>query len=381
MFATKVLRSWLVLVVLGLGAQFAQADGRKPAPSPFAATVLTHFEEWDLNHNGVLERDELDKLVMNRSIRGDAAAALGTLKSIQRRGKFELPKLDIDYFNKYAQSAAQKKLKGYPPFEAQFNVAKKKTADTSRIIFPPGQPSLSGVHQGSLGDCFFLACLASMIARDPASVHQLITREVNGDYLVQFPGATKVRVTPLTDAELALTSTTEGQGLWLNLFEKAYGQLRNEELEPGKKTLCATDAICKGGSPRIVLQHLTGHQVKWLNMHRETKEPIPVEKIIEEAHQLLISSQRARHLMCAVTPKEQKAKALNANHAYTVLSYDPSKRVITLINPHGNTWTPKGEPGMKYGYVTKSGRFTMPLAEFVECYQALYYETAEPLKK
>ncbi|HQR07403.1 MAG TPA: C2 family cysteine protease [Gemmatales bacterium] len=383
MFPTKVFHSWLILIVLGLGTRFAQADGRKLVPSPFAATVLTHFEEWDLNHNGVLDPDELDKLVMNRSIRGDAAAALGTLKSIQRRGKVDLPKLDVDYFNNYAQSVAQKNLKGYPPFEAQFNAAKKKTADTSRVIFPPGQPSLRGVHQGSLGDCFFLASLASMIARDPAGVHQLITREPNGEYLIEFPGAKKVRVQPLTDAELALTSTTQGQGLWLNLFEKGYGQLRNEALKGDKKTLCATDAICKGGSPKLVLQDLTGHQVKWMNLHRVTKEkePVPPEKIADEVHQVLMNAQQAKRLMCAVTPQEQKAKGVSPHHAYTVLSYDASTRMLYLFNPHGNSWTPRGEPGLANGYATKSGRFGMPLTEFVECYQALYFETSELLKK
>ena len=381
MFSINVLRGWLILLTFAFLGQGVQAEGPKPSTSPFASVVLAHFDEWDLNHNGVLEPEELDKLVTQQGIHGDSAAALGTLKSIQRRGKFDLPKLDVNYFNKYAQAAARKQLKGYPPFEAQFNTACKRTASNNRVIFPPGQPSLSAVRQGALGDCFFLAALGSILARDPASVHRLIVREANGEYTVQFPGAKKVRVQPLTDSELALTSTTEGHGLWLNLFEKAYGQLRNESVQSDKQTLCATDAICKGGSPRFVLQDLTGHRVKCLDMHRVSKEPVTPEKMTEDAHQVLVDTQRARRLICAVSPQEQKAKGLTTNHAYTLLSYDAGSRMITLFNPHGNTWAPKGESGLKNGYVTKQGRFTMPLAEFVECYQAIYFETTEPLKK
>jgi Calpain family cysteine protease len=369
------------LVVSGIVTQTVQAEAPKPSSSPFAKIVLAHFEEWDLNHNGILEPEELDRLVTKRSIQGDVAAALGTLKSIQRRGYFNLPKLDMEYFNTYAQLAAAKKLKGQPPFEGQFNAARKRIAASDRVVFPPGQPNLSAIHQGSLGDCFFLAGLGSMLARDPASIKQLIILQKNGDYAVRFPGTKTIHVSSLTDAELALTSTTEGHGLWLNLLEKAYGQLQNESLQADKKTLCTTDAICKGGSPRIVLQDLTAHQAKRMDLHPTSKVTVPAEKIADELHLLLVTTIQSRRLLCVDTLSEQKAKNLPAHHAYAVLNYDSKTRTIYLFNPHGNTFEPKGEPGLRNGYSTKQGRFAMPLAEFIECYWNIYYETSEPLKK
>ena len=381
MLRTRLHVCLYLLLVVGIVTQAVQAETPKSSPSPFAKVVLAHFEKWDLNHNGILEPEELDRLVTKRSIHGDAAAALGTLKSIQRRGKFNLPKLDIEYFNTYARLAGEKKLKGQPPFEGQFNAARKRIAASDRVVFPPGQPSLTAIHQGSLGDCFFIAGLGSMLARDPASIKQLITLQKNGDYAVHFPGTKTIVVAPLTDAELALTSTTEGHGLWLNLLEKAYGQLRNESLQDDKKTLCATDAICKGGSPRVVLQDLTAHQAKRMDLHPTLKVPVPAEKIAEELHQLLVNTIRARRLLCADTLSEQKGKNLPSHHAYAVLNYDGKTRTIYLFNPHGNTFEPKGEPGLKNGYSTKQGRFAMPLTEFIECYSNLFYETGEQLKK
>ena len=372
---SKVVHLWLMLLVLVMKGQVALADNHKPSSSPFASVVLAHFNEWDLNHNGILEPDELDKLIAQKGIHGDVAAALGTLKTIQRGGKFEVPKLNQNYFKKYAKSARDKKLEGLPPFDSYYELAKQRINNKSLVIFPPDQPSLSAVHQGTLGDCFVLAALSSMIVRDPSSVKQLIVREANGEYTVQFPGSKKVRVAPLTDTELALTSTTQGHGLWLNLFEKAYGQLRTELLDEEKQTLCSTDAICKGGSAGIVIQDLTGHQVKCRNLQPTKKDSTSVEKRIEALHELLTKSVSAKHLLCAGTLSEQKAKSLPSHHAYSILGYDAKSRMVYLFNPHGNTFQPKGEPGLKNGYATKSGRFAMPLADFVECYRTVFYET------
>jgi hypothetical protein len=41
-------------------------------------------------------------------------------------------------------------------------------------------PSVDGVHQGSLGDCFFLAAVASVVARDPAQIQSLIADNLDG---------------------------------------------------------------------------------------------------------------------------------------------------------------------------------------------------------
>jgi len=66
---------------------------------------------------------------------------------------------------------------------------------------------------------------------------------------------------------------------------------------------------------------------------------------------------------------------LNGNHAYAVTGYDPKADRIALWNPHGQTFSPKGTPGLQNGYPTKEGRFTMPLTDFMQAFAGLAFET------
>ena len=49
-------------------------------------------------------------------------------------------------------------------------------------------------------------------------------------------------------------------------------------------------------------------------------------------------------------------------------------------NPHSNNFTPKGEPGMKNGYVTENGKFTLPLVEAYQFFGSFTFETDQPVK-
>src|SRR5215831_10666580 len=82
-----------------------------------------------------------------------------------------------------------------------------------------------------------------------------------GSYDVSFPNGKHVHLAALTDAELALTSTTGNDGLWLAMLEKAYGTLRNDSLPEEKQTESTTDAIARGGSTTSTIRLMTGHSV------------------------------------------------------------------------------------------------------------------------
>ncbi len=54
------------------------------SPTPFTREVESHFATWDRNHDGTLEADELDALVVDTHVKGSAAAAVAALKAAQR---------------------------------------------------------------------------------------------------------------------------------------------------------------------------------------------------------------------------------------------------------------------------------------------------------
>ena len=69
--------------ILSLCVSPAIAQNAKPAR--FEDVVNAHFAHWDLNHDGKLEAGEIDKLMNNKAIRGEAAAALAVLKQRERQ--------------------------------------------------------------------------------------------------------------------------------------------------------------------------------------------------------------------------------------------------------------------------------------------------------
>ena len=90
--------------------------------------------------------------------------------------------------------------------------------------------------------------------------HALFPSKPDGHVLVRFAGG-PVSVAPPTDAELALTAGNSRDGVWINLYEKAMGQARNERLPPNKRSTLSIDAIARGGSPEPIMSYLTGHKV------------------------------------------------------------------------------------------------------------------------
>jgi hypothetical protein len=81
------------------------------------------------------------------------------------------------------------------------------------------------------------------------------------------------------------------------------------------------------------------------------------------------------------TLQEAQPKGIAGKHAYAVLSYDAAADSLHLWNPHGNTHVPKGAPGLEHGYLTKAGRFAIPVADFVRVFGSLVVETAVDLPK
>ena len=66
-----LLATGVALTLLGV----ARAD----SPTPFTTIVRAHWKEWG-GTNGTIAPDQLDRLMKQRKIRGEAAAALATLK-------------------------------------------------------------------------------------------------------------------------------------------------------------------------------------------------------------------------------------------------------------------------------------------------------------
>ena len=136
---------------------------------------------------------------------------------------------------------------------------------TDPVIFNDINPD--DIHQGCLGDCYFLAVL-SALAEFPERIKALfVTQEVNkaGIYLMKFHinGVEKLVMVddylPVRqEGGLAFAGAKEGE-LWVSLLEKGWAKLHG------------TYARVESGIPCFACSHLTGVPPESIN-HDEVED-------------------------------------------------------------------------------------------------------------
>ena len=373
----------LLLIVL-IATTPARAQSSAPAASgEWFAQVERDFAKWDRDGDGELTPSELSQAVIDRTITGKSAAALATLIRLTRAKHFTAPALTL---------ARLKPLSIGPRGMNQPDVGKiyaaclRQVTTIDRDLFTTTVPQLETIHQGRMGDCFCLAPLGAMLHRDAKSVVACFRKQPDGSYELKLGPHTQ-RVTLPTDTELLLSSSNEQAGIWVNLYEKAIGDLVNRLKPLNQQADIGLDALAKGGSSGRVLELITGHDVERFSFKfaRDTNlsPKLRAEKVADFRAKLSLAFTQKR-LVTAGTLKPATGTAmtpgLTPNHAYAVLGYDRARDEVRLWNPHGSRFEPQGKPGPKTGYSRQDGVFTMPLNEFVDLFGSCSIETNAPAK-
>ncbi len=351
----------------GLLAQTEQKPQSGPPPTPFSTLVRENFDRWDHNHDGQLTTPELDLNVLNPHIRGDAAAALAELKSVQRYNADDhkqTPPLTLDALAQY-ELAIKRHKRVEHDYDENFRLLKSKLDQVSRQLFPDKLPRLTSIHQGDLGDCYFLSMVGALASQRPHTIVEMIKDNADGTYSVKFPGAKLVTIKAPTDTEISLGSTAGSDGLWVVVLEKAFGKLANIHRRPGRKKKEVTDVIAHGGSTDETIPLLTSHSCDGV----DKQLGVALEKAF------------AHHRLVSTSPEEgREPPELYSSHVYAVIGFDFQKKVVTVYDCDPEEFTPKGPPGLKNGYPFKDGVFTMPLHEFIYVFKSVNIENNENAK-
>jgi hypothetical protein len=376
-----VVRLVLPLVLLGPVA-LAAADSPKQ-PSTIATIITDHFQRWDRDGDGKLSREEIDALVANHSVKGDVAAAVAALHIYFRSN----PKAG-SLTQAFVQESAARKLPAErrdlanknQHFQADYENFRHHIHNAPRDLFVDNAPQVVGMHQGTLGDCYFVCVIGAAIHADRNRVKQLFHTVQDGVYELRFLDGSKTTVR-LTDAQIALGSSAGSQGLWLNVLEEGFGQVRFKLLQPKDKQPgdIPIDVISRGGSPNIAISLLTGHKGEQLDVLAHAREPAATKKLRD----VMIDGTKHRRLMSAGTPgsDHKLPPGVVSDHCYAVMSFDAARDIVHLWNPWGNNFQPKKDtPGLENGYPVKDGYFDVPLGEFVKIFGYFDYETHELLK-
>lgn len=348
--------------------------------TPFTEEVSAQFGAWDRNSDGTISGDELDFFVDDPTIKGKSAAALASLKLVERGDKYKLGPYTRELFAKYA--AAKKeglKKDEWPNFDSMYAAALRRIQRAGPEVFAENQPRLEDVNQGAIGDCFFLAPLGALIHRDPERVRRMIRTNEDGTFTVSFGNGRTVRIAPPTDIELATSSSTDKGGRWVPILEKAFATVRNEERPESKRKESETDVIARGGATGPSIRTLTGRPFKRFTIRAKGKSETPptdeeAAARLPELRRIIASAVAEERLICAGTPKTVATPGVPGRHAYAIVGFDEKTDSVRIWNPHGNSFKPKGEAGLRTGYPTKDGFFTVPLADFVRIFGGMSYE-------
>lgn len=360
---------WLAI---GLSARDAE-KGTAADAARFLKIVEERFAGWDDNGNGVIDSDELNRRIENPAIQDEEAAAIAVLKRTSRIQKVTLPPLSLEGVKRLAEQAPKNDL---PNLGAMFAGSLVRIRETKRVLFASELPRLETVRQGRMGNCFCLAPLGALAYHRPEFVaEQMIQKLPDGRYEVKL-GNERIRVSPPTDAELALTAGNESDGYWVNVYEKAAAVARNAQREPEKREANPLDLLNRGGSAGTQLAFITGHDMfrfscKFAKDPKVTKADYDAK--LDEIRSALRLAVEEKRLMTCGTLKT-KIPGITPNHAYAVLGYDAETDHLQIWNPHGDDRVLSDAPGVKEGYSMKDGVFEMPLLVFVKEFAGLAFE-------
>ncbi|MGA3170714.1 MAG: C2 family cysteine protease [Chthoniobacteraceae bacterium] len=402
-----------LIFLIGASIGHAQSDQGSPAGSPadqapdsaaLKDLIDRLYTQWDTNHDGKLDVNELTAAIGDPQVRGlQAAVAVLLYNSIAQAETDKLHEQFKDYKTNKAENAAmhaQQKadeekvqfiarddalaLAAKAPVDKKLFRRAKHVQSINHALFAPGDPNLQSFHQGGMGDCYLLAVIGAYVRRDPQAVRRMIQQNPDGTYYVHFTVGEDVTVRPLTDAEL-LMGAREGSdhGVWLSVLEKAYGHIAAEQKE--RKTGQEVDAdadipshlMGRGGSPGIVITIMTGHKTAGMPLSLWVKK--------DPAHGLdkadaLLAKVCDEHRLMAVSTRAgvQLPKGIPHGHCLSVFGYDSASRTVTVFNPWGNSVKPVDPPGLVNGYPTTHGVFQVPLADFIKIFAGFCYETNRP---
>lgn len=366
--------------------QAKQKSKSKPQIDPaqknaeFQQLFASLFAQWDSNHDGKLDLEEVNAAIQNPQVRGNEAAVAVVLHPrLKSDDDDETNSLSLPQVLAFADDPKmQKTIIG--------RAQRIQTMDHS--LFLPGDPNLLNFHQGRMGDCYLLAAIGSFVYQNPQTVRSMIKPLADGGYAVQFGDGKTVAVGAMTDGELLL-GASEGHscGYWLCVLQKAYAELRKDKKEghaghefETNETIFA-DFIGHGGTCAPVMAAFTGHQT--------TKAPIKSWRqkdpatAIEKTHEFFATLASQHRVMTVGTGGDKTIKlpkGIAHKHAYGILDYNPTTRMVRMFNPWGNQRKPSGPPGLVNGYVTEHGVFEIPLADFIQVYGGFTYETDKPVK-
>lgn len=343
------------------------AAGATSAPAgDFATVARSMFPLIDTDHNGFLSSDEIDRAVVDPQLTGEEASVVATLNRLSH----EIERLFDDEWGLEGDGVTLKDLEAFEQgkdvpadlrrrVSARFENGKTTIAGQDFTLYgPTGRPSPEGVNQGAWGDCYFLAAVAAVVAREPRTIMDLITPDDKEErsYTVTFPNQSPQSIPRPTEAEIAMFASGGHNGFWVNVLEKAYGRL----LDPN--ITVPQEGVPEGGKLKGI-EVLTGKPAERYSVLLNTADTLRQELTEAFAQRRIVTASLQKPF-----PWERDPTGLPTGHAYTVLTWNEASEILTLRNPWGDTERVDQPDG------ANDGVFEMRFEEFASVFDFINLE-------
>ena len=329
-----------------------EATGIKAAP--LQEVFRNNWDSWGKGHQRI-SQEEFIACLKNPDYGAEPSAALVALLKSMKAGKIGDISLD----------EAISRSKGKMTSAYMKNI--KKINGIKRELFANGGPTFSLMQQGPAGDCYFFSGTGWIVTYRIEEISRGIKTMGKEKFAVKFPGSLPVIVTAPTDAEMAFNDSpsTLSDGIWMPVLEKALGVVEGMTNQKRGEIPDPTARIDLGGSGVTDVKLWTGHEV--------IDYKFGVNAGRREVRDALIRMREHRLMAQASVPKDPKGK-LPSHHVYAIMDFDPKTEMLTVWNPWGTSWKPKGPDSPENGYARDHGIFQISLDDFMLIF---YYMAVE----
>jgi hypothetical protein len=198
----------------------------------FHEEYVDEFSDWEQQSGGkgCLVAADIDRLMEDPNLHGDAAATLATLKEMLRSGI--LPGQTLLFL----PNAIHRILTDGTRLKANFlfnhrlvlsDTWKQKKAilaHSVRDLFENGIPDWQAVTQSGAAPCYLEACLVACTRQNLYGIVDMVTQEQDA-FTVRFASGMSVSIPPPTDAQLMILANSGADGCWASVVDKAWQKL------------------------------------------------------------------------------------------------------------------------------------------------------------
>jgi len=335
--------------IAGRVGQLAVGAGDRPLERDIArleGLLNPLFTQIDTNRNGFITTAELNAAMRNPNLSREQAMLVALLKEMSEQiaplnddGWFtgsQISRTDLNrligmwrsHLNGTEHPLIETAISNMQQYRSRLEISSRSlyaNADNPLASTVP----VACLQPDHVGNCHFVAAMASLAAVNPQAIRDMIRDNNNGTYTVTFPHQTPITVDAPTEAELAHYGTGGAHGIWSTILQMAYGSYwspRGESPLEGAGGSIRNDGmrVISGMSAETYTMSLTGYSTLDAGLESCMNSPQHRPAVV-----------RFNSLFGQTDP------GLVSGHAYSVIGYnrdanDVTQSTITVRNPWGS---------------------------------------------